>query len=128
MRYDFDMKPNQVVLYMDILGFKEAIKNIKKPKSDESKDDVQLNFQWLNELIHDEMNASKDCIKFLFVSDSLILSTGIENINQLLEKMFKLQHILICSDFVVRGAICIGDLYHEKNMCGEPYICAIELK
>lgn len=44
MRFDFDTKPNQVVLYMDMLGFRNVI---CEDDGTEKLNEIKMNFQAL---------------------------------------------------------------------------------
>ena len=45
MRFDFDTKPNQVVLYMDMLGFRNVI--CEDDDGTEKLNEIKMNFQAL---------------------------------------------------------------------------------
>lgn len=126
MRFDFDTKPNQVILYMDMLGFRNAIRENDDgtPKINA----ITTNFPVLEKIIREMFCEDDDIVKFLWMSDSLMLSTDISHINDLLWYMFEIQKDMLLTGLPVRGAICIGNLYHEKNIWGEALVRAVEIE
>jgi len=66
--------------------------------------------------------------KFLWVSDSIILSSSKGDAHLLLEMMLTLQAKLFSLGLSVRGGISVGSLYFERNIWGMPMIEAVELE
>lgn len=126
MRFDFDTKPNQVILYMDMLGFRNAI--LENDDGTEKRNVVKTDFSALGRKICEMFDEEDDPVKFLWMSDSFMLSTDIEHINDLLWDMFEIQKDMLITGLPVRGAICIGNLYHEKNIWGEALVRAVEIE
>lgn len=125
MRFDFDTKPNQVVLYMDMLGFRNVI--CEDDDGTEKLNEIKMNFQALEKNIC-EMFGDDDSVKFLWMSDSFMLSTDILHINDLLWYMFEIQRDMLLAALPIRGAIYIGNLHHEKNIWGEALVHAVEIE
>lgn len=126
MRFDFDTKPNQVILYMDMLGFRNAIR--ENDDSTEKSNVITTNFPALERIICEMFCDEDSSVKFLWASDSFMLSTDIPNINDLLWYMFEIQKDLLITGLPVRGAICVGNLHHEKNIWGEALVRAVEIE
>ena len=125
MRFDFDTKPNQVVLYMDMLGFRNVV-----CEDDDGTDElnvIKMNFQTLENSIC-ELFGDDESVKFLWMSDSFMLSTDIPHINDLLWYMFEIQRDMLLAALPIRGAIYIGNLHHEKNIWGEALVHAVEIE
>ena len=126
MKYHFETKPNQVVLYMDMLGFRNVI--MENDGNQKESKDIILDFPVLKEIICDMFDSEECKINFLWMSDSFMLSTDIANINELLECMFSIQKDMLISGLPVRGAICIGNLNHTENIWGEALVRAVEIE
>ena len=126
MKYHFETKPNQVVLYMDMLGFRNAIMENDSKRTEN--DDITLVFPNLKKIICKMFDYQECKVKFLWMSDSFMLSTDIVNINELLECMFSIQKDMLISGLPVRGAICIGNLHHKENIWGEALVRAVEIE
>lgn len=125
MRFDFDTKPDQVVLYMDMLGFRNVI--CEDDDGTEKLNELKMNFQSLERDIRESF-SDNGSVKFLWMSDSFMLSTDIPHINELLRYMFGMQKETLLVELPVRGAICIGNLYHEENILGKALVHAVEIE
>ena len=127
MQIDFNTKPNQVILYMDMLGFRNAIMDNNGNLLSAV---ITLNFEAFENIIRDMFFSEEENnpVKFLWMSDSFMLSTDISHINELLSYMFEIQKQTFISALPVRGAICIGNLHHDKNIWGEALVRAVQLE
>ena len=131
--YFLDLKDNQIVLFADILGFSNAI--LKSENVNWESNDIEgilIKLPVIYDMIT-KGDFSKEYqkrvgIKFLWVSDSIIISTDIFNFDKLMYTLCDLINKLYCLDFSIRGAICIGKFYHKENIWGTPYIKAVELE
>lgn len=127
MKYNFQTKPNKVVLYMDMLGFRNAI--LENDNDEEKRNEVVVTFPAIEKILKDMFpDGNNGPVRFLWMSDSFMLSSNIADVNDLLWYMFEIQHVMLISDLPVRGALCIGRLYHEKNIWGEALVRAVEIE
>lgn len=127
MKYDFQTKPNKVVLYMDMLGFRNAI--LENDNGKEKKNELVADFPAMERILQDMFPDDNDgSVRFLWMSDSFMLSSDIADVNDLLWYMFEIQHDMFISGLPVRGALCVGRLYHENNIWGEALVRAVEIE
>ena len=123
-----NLTDNQIVLFADILGFSNAVrKNEEVSMQDRGK--LIVNFPRIYDIFVD--GYTKECqdsmgIKFLWVSDSIIVSAPIENANALFNVLVDITNTLYCSGLSLRGAIIVGKLYHQNNVWGPALIEAVE--
>lgn len=89
MDFEFNTKPDQVVLYMDMLGFRNAI--MENDNGIEKRNVLTLNFDVSEQIIRDMFYGENVNVNFLWMSDSFMLSTDISHINELLEYMLEIQ-------------------------------------
>lgn len=128
-----NLKNNQVVFFGDIIGFSNII--LASENVDfESKDTkgIIVNLPVIYNMItkgdFSKEYQSKLGIKFLWVSDSIVISAPITNIDNLLIALSNLINQLYCTGFAIRGALCVGKLYHEENIWGAPFVKAVRLE
>ena len=131
MKYDFQTKPNKVILYMDMLGFRNAI--LENDNGEEKQNELVMVFPAMERILRDMFpddnpDGNNGSVRFLWMSDSFMLSSDLADVNDLLWYMFEIQHDMLISDLPVRGALCIGRLYHEKNIWGEALVRAVEIE
>lgn len=127
MKYDFQTKPNKVILYMDMLGFRNAI--LENDNGKEKKNELVADFPAMERILQDMFPGDNDgSVRFLWMSDSFMLSSDIADVNDLLWYMFEIQHDMFISGLPVRGALCVGRLYHENNIWGESLVRAVEIE
>lgn len=132
-KYFLDLEENQVVIFVDIIGFSDLIKKSEHNKeADLAMGDLMIRFPEIYDLmVNGEFSNSfqEDMgIKFLWISDSIIISSNKENINNLMRTLDDIINKLYCIGFALRGGIAIGKLYHQVNIWGVPYIKAVELE
>ena len=128
MVYDFSTKKDQVILFMDILGFSAAIKENDSNDTQTKQDSLIVNMQVIFETMRDVCERHSEHIKFLWASDSLLFSADKEYASEIMPYLFKIQRRLLNEGLPVRGAICVGNLYHENNVWGEALVRAVELE
>ena len=133
------MKQQHIVAYIDLLGFKNAI---KQEENLEIIEGMLNNIQQYN-----DSHASISTIKFedfeenicnpavLCVSDSIIISyptitcTIDVILNSLCMLMVSLADIALCSGFLIRGGVAKGNMYHlNKIIFGKAYNRAYTLE
>lgn len=132
MLYYLGAENEKVVLFIDIIGFGDLVKRNDGFIPYREPHDIALMFPiFYNDLISNRF--SKDMqearrTKFLWVSDSIIISTDIDNTNCLLNDLIYLQNQMYCAGMAFRGAICIGNLFHQDNVWGKPLVRAVDLE
>lgn len=123
-----DLEDNQIVLFADILGFSNAVrKNERVSMQDRGR--LIVNFPRIYDIFFDGYTKERQesmGIKFLWVSDSIIVSAPIKNANALFYVLVDITNTLYCSGLSLRGAITIGKLYHQNNVWGPALIEAVE--
>jgi hypothetical protein len=127
--YNLGLRDGQVVIFVDVLGFKQAILRNESTTMD-SKGSLIVNLPAIYNNI-DRIDYTKEYqlrkgFKFLWVSDSIVFSTEISNIDIVLSELCKIINIFYCSSFALRGAITVGKLYHEENIWGPAFVWAVE--
>ena len=131
MNYNFDTKSDQVLIFADILGFSNLIKTydgIGINVDGEQEDDIILEFSSFADYLNEKINCCFSSLKYLWMSDSFAISSDLNNVDAVIECFFNIQHDMICSGMVLRGAICVGNLYHEDNIWGEALVRAVEIE
>ncbi|HHU75483.1 MAG TPA: hypothetical protein GXZ24_01100 [Firmicutes bacterium] len=125
-----NLKDNQLVLFADIIGFSNAVMENKNVTQDD-KDDLIVNLHVIyNQFIekYSSRRQEKMGIKFLWVSDSIIVTTPKENVNQLFSVLVDITNTLYCAGLLLRGAIALGKIYHEHNIWGPAFIRAVRIE
>ena len=118
---------NRVVAFIDILGFKEAVK-----KSNTDIKEFERIIKTLDELktfFSSPIKPSPDSdydTQIIQVSDSLIISRKIQEqggIFRMLNDCALATHLIIDNGFLCRGAIKYGNTYHKDTMIfGQAYL------
>lgn len=115
------------VAFLDVLGFKEIIKQGKLDKLNIYFNEVNRIVDYLKKLIND--------IECIVISDSIIISVpfdeknNFKRLNKLCDGIMLLQYHLIKKDIWIRGAISFGDTYCKNNqIVGQGYINAYLLE
>ena len=131
MKYNFDTKSDQVLIFADILGFSNLIKThdvIEINVDGEQNDDITLEFSSFAGYLNEKIKVCFSALKYLWMSDSFAISSDLNNVDNVIECFFNIQHDMFCSGLALRGAICVGDLYHEDNIWGEALVRAVEIE
>lgn len=125
-----NLKNDQLVLFADIIGFSNAVmENENVTMAD--KDCLIYNLEAMfNHFTRNYSSGKQEQlnIKLLWVSDSIVISTPKENVNQLFRVLVDITNTLYCIGFLLRGAIGLGKLYHENNIWGPALIDAVEME
>lgn len=121
---------DKYVCFIDLLGFKNAIRNSTHAIFDSSP-------AYIKDALS-AMEKSIDNNEFFFrgasiiqVSDSIIISCPVEpnNLYYLIDRVVRLQQELLSWGFPTRGAITKGKLFHEGTIIfGPAYTKAVELE
>ncbi len=128
MNYDFALKDGMAVLFLDILGFSNLVVHYKDFCFDDGKPHgLTLKYENVyKQIIERYETLTKDGkSSFIWFSDTIILTTGIENANSLVKELTYLQNSFLSCGVALRGCICTGKLYcGNNNMWGESIIRA----
>lgn len=117
------------VAFLDVLGFKEIIKEKDLPKLDTYFNELKSIIEYLRKTIND--------IECIVISDSIIITVPFDEVetnnfkklNILCDHIMLLQYHLIKNDIWIRGAISFGDTYCKDNqIVGQGYINAYLLE
>ena len=130
MQYSLDLLDNQVVLFADILGFTNLIKNNKgvKPDSQEGLTFLLGSYYGIVTERFKNTNPEKIKVRFNWTSDSIFMSCHISDINCLFEKLITLQREFLSAGLYLRGGISVGENYHNENFWGPATIEAVNLE
>ena len=131
MNYNYYLKtePGYVVAFLDILGFSALIKNNDSIAIDSP--GFTYNFAPIYEYITSRYTPEKQAelgIKFLWISDSILITAKQENVQVLLQEMSEVIRQLFCTNLSARGGIATGSLYFEHNLWGTAVVNAVELE
>lgn len=123
------MQPDKVVFFADIIGFSGLVKsNLEKTEASAGFNiDFEKIFLSLIERYSKEYQENRN-IKFIWGSDSILISCDISTISRLVEDVDYITHQLLCAHCALRGAITVGYLYHEENFWGTAVIDANDLE
>lgn len=123
-----DLTDDQLVLFADIIGFSDAV-NENANVTPEDKGVLIVNFPLIYDGFNDKYSQERQLelgIKFLWVSDSIIITTTKEKVNNLFGVLVDLTNGLYCSGLSLRGAITLGKVHHKNNIWGPAYIEAVK--
>jgi hypothetical protein len=123
----------RAVAFLDILGFKEIIKEAEKADSQKLRRLRSL----LDTYIHFDPQRSPGVPadakpSYLFISDSIILSAPLayndyDGLAIVIMKSIEVAQMLLNDGYLVRGAIEVGAVWHENsNIFGSAYITAYQ--
>lgn len=115
----------RIVLYLDILGFKNAV-----DKSIEDQEVLQTIYKSLNNIYSDKIKNYQGPLKGLdygthisVFSDNIVMSEPYNRNGSLynfIYSVYWLVNEILWDGFVVRGAITIGDLFHDDKVIFGP--------
>lgn len=132
MLYHLGTENKKVLLFIDIIGFSNLVKrNDKFDVNDGNPHEITLMFQDFYTSLASKYSAKYQeihRIKFLWASDTIVISTDIENADELINDIIYLQNQFYTGGMAFRGCICIGNLYHQENIWGEPLVRAAEIE
>jgi hypothetical protein len=109
-----------VVAFLDILGFKSMVYNQGNNRK------FTLMFKMINEI--NKMNLSKMHLKGLkitSISDSIVVSVPYKekaSFEKITRTLYELDRLFFSQGFLLRGAITIGDIYHENGIVFGPAV------
>ncbi len=122
-----NMKEDQVVLFADILGFSDAIKKFEYVTMCD-KGGIIVNFPRVYQTYVEKYSVEKQKdlgIKLLWVSDSVIVSAPLKNVDSIFAALNDFTNNMYSSNLALRGAIAVGKLYHENNVWGPALVDAV---
>jgi hypothetical protein len=127
------LEEERFVAYMDILGFRQKVVNLK---DGEEKDNLYLVMNMLNGEVEKNyghiLNMSEQGWEYAMFSDSIaisVLGKSSEVLFSLLIVVIHMQIELLGKGIIIRGGIAAGELKHEKNLIiGKAMIEAVELE
>lgn len=118
----------RIVAFIDILGFSASV---KKSNTDDSEfERIKATLKELNDFFRKPIQNEELRVdtKIIQASDSLIISRRIDElggVNAMINDCSFAIHLLIQKGYLCRGAIKIGNLYHDEEiMFGSAYIDA----
>lgn len=128
-----NLKDDQVVLFVDIIGFSNIVMKSQNTEwEDKNIKGLMIHLPALYNILtsgdFSHQYQKQMGIKFLWVSDSIIISCDKANVNNMLITLHKLINQLYCTGFAIKGGISVGKLYHENNIWGVPMIKAVQLE
>lgn len=124
----------RVVTFIDILGYKNIIKETEKDNVQAVKLLEVMNSISEEQKRNYEGDFSQSTIgkEISIFSDSIVISYPIQlggSLFYILMDLIYLQMELICKSILFRGAVVIGDLYHDRNIIfGPAMVKAYELE
>ena len=125
MYRNFGIKEERLVFFGDVLGFKDMI--------------IQSEQQRINSMLTANINDFLGAVKFYLetyhqnikvtiISDSIIISASECYADEFFEVVAHIYCDYYGLDFILRGAITYGKIYHEENIFGSGYIEAYRLE
>ena len=102
---------------MDLLGFSAAL--LRDDTAPKDADGIIVRYENVFTNVKDIYNSKDSDVKFLWMSDTLMFSTDASHFDKLLPYLFEVSNRMLAIGLPVRGAICVGNLYHEENIWGE---------
>ena len=114
---------NRIVIFFDILGFRNLVNNSAKISGKEY-DKVKWVLSYIKKFYKDEISKPYFTSKQIsFFSDSVIISFEEKEISQTFYTFCDLQILLMnlaSNGFVMRGALSYGKLFHDKSFLFGP--------
>lgn len=121
--YELELQQGQIALYLDILGFSNAIRS--NIDTFDSTKGITVNFVAFQRGVFEHYSIdyqNSKGIRFLFVSDSFFITASSNNANQLISELIYIIWLMYNTGFSIRGGISVGALYNGINIWG-PAIC-----
>jgi hypothetical protein len=133
MLYHLGTDDERVLLYVDIIGFSNLVRqNDKYDVNDGKTHDLTLIFPNFYHTVANQFYShniqEEKRIKFLWASDTIVLSAKTADANTIVKELITLQNLFYCGGMAFRGCICVGNLFHQDNIWGEPLIRAAEIE
>lgn len=125
------LENNQIIMFADILGFSNLVIESENNKiNDKTKLMIDLEeiYYAITKIVFNDGFLKKHGLKFLFVSDSVIISTNIDNIANFFKGINQIYMQLLCYGLALRGGISVGRLHHRKNIWGVPMVKAVKIE
>lgn len=105
------------VAFLDVLGFKEIVKNIKIGKNSPIEEYLNLINKWKEGINNSNERTDIPEIDIIVMSDSIVLSIEKSNIGlrRLILACHGIQVSFLKKNLYLRGAISFGELYFDKT-------------
>lgn len=128
-QYNLGLKNDSLIVFMDIIGFSTLVEKNKNVTM-HTKGSL-VNYVSIVEHIFDRYSEDyqkEKNIKFLFGSDSIFISTSIDNFECLIDEIKFICNLLFVCSLSFRGGIAIGPLHFERNVWGPAAVEAVKLE
>ena len=122
---DFGIKEERLVFFGDVLGFKDMIVESETSEGNPMYTAHINNFMSAIKSYLDDYNQK---VKVTIISDSIIISASKENSKEFFSAVAQIYVKYFALDFILRGAITYGKIYHENNVFGSGYMEAYRLE
>lgn len=129
VQYNFDLKDGYLVAFIDIIGFSNLMR--ENQNIDNNSKGFTINYSVFFDNIlnkYTEEYQKLKGIKFLFISDSIFISTENCNFDSLIEEIRYICEQLFSCSLSFRGGIAEGKLHFENNIWGPSVVEAVELE
>ena len=125
MYRNFGIKEERLIFFGDVLGFKDMIKESEQQRVNSM---LTANINNYLDAVKLELAAYHQKVKVTIISDSVIISALKDDADEFFKVVAKIYCDYYGLDFILRGAITYGKLYHEGNIFGSGYIEAYRLE
>ena len=125
MYRNFGIKEERLIFFGDVLGFKDIIKESEQQRVNSM---LTANINNYLDAVKLDLAAYHQKVKVTIISDSVIISALQDDADEFFKVVAKIYCDYYGLDFILRGAITYGKLYHEGNIFGSGYIEAYRLE
>lgn len=125
MYRNFGFKEERLIFFGDVLGFKDMIKESEQQRVNSM---LTANINNYLDAVKLDLAAYHQKVKVTIISDSVIISALKDDADEFFKVVAKIYCDYYGLDFILRGAITYGKLYHEGNIFGSGYIEAYRLE
>ena len=125
MYRNFGIKEERLIFFGDVLGFKDMIKESEQQRVNSM---LTANINNYLDAVKLDLAAYHQKVKVTIISDSVIISALKDDADEFFKVVAKIYCDYYGLDFILRGAITYGKLYHEGNIFGSGYIEAYRLE
>ena len=125
MYRNFGIKEERLIFFGDVLGFKDIIKESEQQRVNSM---LTANINNYLDAVKLDLAAYHQKVKVTIISDSVIISALKDDADEFFKVVAKIYCDYYGLDFILRGAITYGKLYHEGNIFGSGYIEAYRLE
>ena len=125
MNRNFGIKEERLIFFGDVLGFKDMIEESEQQRVNSM---LTANINNYLDAVKLDLAAYHQKVKVTIISDSVIISALKDDADEFFKVVAKIYCDYYGLDFILRGAITYGKLYHEGNIFGSGYIEAYRLE